>query len=377
MIPAITPKTFKTRQVRLSEAMRKADLPLLALNPGPSLVYLTGLQFHLMERPTIALLAPDMPVILVLPELESAKIDSLGYPVQLFPYNDNPASWPAAFEQAARAARMVSLGSCGVEPGRLRFLELSYLEQAAPKARFVSAAAVLATLRIRKDAGEIARMRKAVEIAQTGLQATLPVIRIGMTERQIAAELVVQMLRAGADTELPFTPIVSSGPNSANPHAAPSDRALQRGDLLVIDWGASYQGYFSDLTRTFSVGEPSPELSHIHKLVLEANAAGRLAARPGIPAGAVDAAARAVIENANFGQYFTHRTGHGLGMEAHEEPYMFGGNSLLLEPGMTFTVEPGIYLPGRNGVRIEDNVVITETGSECLSDMTRELRVVI
>jgi Xaa-Pro dipeptidase len=376
MTLAFTPKMFKVRQSRLSGSLRQADLPLLALNPGPSLVYLTGLQFHLMERPTVALLAPEAPITLILPELESAKIKSLGYPVQVFTYNDNPVSWPTAFEQAARATRMATLSRCGVEPGRLRVLELRYLEKVAPGMSFVSAAEVLATLRVRKDAEEIAFMRKAVEIAQTGLQATLPFIRAGMTERQIAAELVVQMLRADADTELPFAPIVSSGPNSANPHAAPSDRALQRGDLLVIDWGASYQGYFSDLTRTFSVGEPSPELAHIHKLVLEANAAGRAAAGPGIPAGAVDAAARAVIDGGDFGQYFTHRTGHGLGMEAHEEPYMFGGNPLLLEPGMTFTVEPGIYLPGRNGVRIEDNVVITETGAECLSDMARELRVV-
>ncbi len=376
MTPLTNPQPFRARQARLSEALRKANLPLLALNPGPSLVYLTGLQFHLMERPTIALLAPEAPITLILPELEIAKIKTLGYAVQSFTYNDNPASWPAAFEQAARATRMATLSRCGVEPLRLRVLELRYLENAAPGVSFVSAGETLATLRMHKDASEIAAMRKAVQIAQDGLRATLPAIRMGMTERQLAAELVVQMLRAGADTEMPFAPIVSAGPNSANPHAAPSDRALQRGDMLVIDWGASYQGYFSDLTRTFSVGEPSPELAHIHKLVQEANAAGRAAARPGIPAGAVDAAARAVIDGADFGQYFTHRTGHGLGMEAHEEPYMFGGNKLLLEPGMTFTVEPGIYLPGRNGVRIEDNVVVTETGAESLSDMARELRVV-
>jgi Xaa-Pro dipeptidase len=152
---------------------------------------------------------------------------------------------------------------------------------------------------------------------------------------------------------------------------------LQPGDLLVVDWGATVDGYISDLTRTFAVGngnELDEEYRKIHQIVLEANAAGRATAQPGVPCANVDRDARTVIEKAGYGQYFTHRTGHGIGMEAHEDPYMRGDNLQLLEPGMAFTVEPGIYLPGRNGVRIEDNIVITETGTECLSDMPRELR---
>jgi Xaa-Pro dipeptidase len=175
---------------------------------------------------------------------------------------------------------------------------------------------------------------------------------------------------------MPFAPIVSGGPNAANPHASPSDRKIRRGDLLVVDWGAAVDGYISDLTRTFAVGDADEECRKIHALVLEANAAGRAAGKPGAPCAAVDKAARAVIEKAGYGQYFTHRTGHGIGMEGHEDPYMRGDNLQLLEPGMAYTVEPGIYLPERNGVRIEDNLVITENGTDCLSDMPRELRVV-
>jgi Xaa-Pro dipeptidase len=144
---------------------------------------------------------------------------------------------------------------------------------------------------------------------------------------------------------------------------------------LVIDWGAAFEGYFSDLTRTFAIGEVSDEMQKIVAIVEAANAAGRKAARPGVPSGEVDRAARDVIEAAGYGQYFIHRTGHGLGLEAHEAPYIRLDNQQLLEPGMTFTVEPGIYLPGRNGTRIEDNLVITESGSESLSDMPRALRV--
>ena len=219
-------------------------------------------------------------------------------------------------------------------------------------------------------------MRKAVGIAQDALEAAIPSFKTGMTEKALAAELVIQLFKHGSDPELPFAPIVSSGPNAANPHASPSDRKLQAGDLLVVDWGAAYEGYISDLTRTFAVGNVDQEYVKIHKIVQEANAAGRAAAKPGVPCADVDKAARDVIERAGYGKFFTHRTGHGIGMEGHEEPYMRGDNMQLLEPGMAFTVEPGIYLPNRNGVRIEDNVVITETGADVLSTMPREIRVV-
>ena len=151
---------------------------------------------------------------------------------------------------------------------------------------------------------------------------------------------------------------------------------MQVGDLLVVDWGAACNGYISDLTRTFAVGQADEEYLKIHKIVKEANAAGRAAGKPGVPCANVDKAARDVIEQVGYGVYFTHRTGHGIGMEGHEEPYMRGDNMQLLEPGMAYTVEPGIYLPDRNGVRIEDNVVVTETGVDVLSDMPREIRVV-
>jgi Xaa-Pro dipeptidase len=217
-------------------------------------------------------------------------------------------------------------------------------------------------------------MRKAVQIAQNALEAALPAVRIGMTEREFAAELTLQLLRHGSDPAMPFSPIVSCGPNSANPHASPSERAFQPGDLLVVDWGATNQGYISDLTRTFQIGQAEPEFEHIANLTIQANQAGREACRPGAPIESVDRAARSVIEAAGYGKYFFHRTGHGIGMEGHEEPYIRSGNRQLLEPGMSFTVEPGIYLPERGGVRVEDNVIITTMGAECLSDLPRELR---
>ncbi|GAB4496077.1 MAG: aminopeptidase P family protein [Anaerolineales bacterium] len=373
MNPTQTPNLFHQRQARLATALQLANLNALALNPGPSLTYLTGLNFHLMERPVVALFQPHQPLILILPNLERAKLEDFPLPVQAYPFGENPVSWDSIFRQAAAALENPAV--IGVEPTRLRFLELHLLQNALPNAEFISAAPMLADLRMSKDAAELAAMRTATEIAEAALLATLPAIRPGISERALASELTLQLLKHGSDPELPFNPIVAAGPNSANPHAAPTDRLLQTGDLLIIDWGASHRGYFSDLTRTFAIGTVTAELAHIAEVVQRANRAAFATAQAGIAAGAVDRAARAVIEQANYGEFFTHRTGHGLGLEAHEPPYLFGENESPLVPGTTFTIEPGIYLPGRGGVRIEDDVVITTAGCESLSNLPRELKV--
>jgi len=365
-----------TRLTELSESLRTSGLSALALNAGPSLVYLTGLHFHLSERPVVAIFTADSEPVIVLPELEVLKVT--GMSVRAFPYPENPAEWDSVFRRAVQSLGLDGK-RIGVEPRAMRLLEFRYIEAAVGatgrRPEFLDASDAISRLRVHKDADEIAAMRKAVAVAQSALEATLPFLKIGMNEKEIAGELVIQLLRHGSQSEMPFAPIVSAGPNSANPHAVPSERKLQPGDLLVVDWGACVDGYISDLTRTFAVGEVDEEWRKIHQIVLEANAAGRAAAKPGAPCANVDKAARDVIEKAGYGAYFTHRTGHGIGMEGHEEPYMRGDNMQPLEPGMAFTVEPGIYLSGRNGVRIEDNVVIMEDGAECLSDMPRELRV--
>jgi len=345
----------------------------LAVNAGPTLTYLTGLHFHLMERPVVLFITPDHDPVLVLPELETAKLDALGFPVNSFGYGENPDGWGKIFGDAA-ASMHLSGTRIAVEPTQMRILEFQFLQGGCPQAEIVNGASLVAELRARKDAVEIGHMRRAAAIAEEALVATLGMIKVGVTELDIAGELFLQLIRHGSETSLPFSPIVAAGPNSANPHAQPSDRRLAVGDLLVIDWGASFNGYASDLTRTFGIGEVGEEERKIHQLVHDANRAGRNAAGPNIACGEVDEAARSCIEAGGYGQYFTHRTGHGLGLECHEEPYIRGDNRQLLRPGMTFTVEPGIYLPGQGGVRIEDDVVITEGGAESLSSLGRGLQ---
>lgn len=365
----------QTRLDKLTASLRARNLDAVILNPGPTLKYLTGLNFHLMERPVVLLVAPNRDPVIVLPELELPKVNLFPYKVQAFAYGENPSEWDDVFRRAAQALGLDGK-RIGVEPRQLRLLEFRHVKAGAPEADYPDASEVLAGLRVKKDKEEVEAMRRAVKIAQDALEATIPLIKMGMAERELASELVMQLLRHGSESEMPFAPIVSAGSNSANPHASPTERKLQPGDLLVVDWGAAYNGYISDLTRTFAVGEVDAEYAKIHKIVQEANAAGREAARPGVPCANVDKAARDVIEKAGYGKYFTHRTGHGIGMEGHEEPYMRGDNMQLLEPGMAFTIEPGIYLTDRNGVRIEDNMVIAERGAESLSNMPREMRVV-
>ncbi len=373
----LSPEVLQKRQQKLAAAIRAAGLDALALNPGPSLHYLTGIEFHLSERPVVCLFRPEGAPVLVLPELESAKSRDLPYELQAITYPENPAQWPTAYEQALQSAGLrASGGKVGVEDRVLRLLEWRLLKQAAPEVDWVTAEDVVASLRMQKDEAEQAAMQKAVDIAQSALTATLPQIKIGMQDTEVAAILMMQLLQHGSGKP-PFEPIVAAGPqDSANPHYFPRGRALQSGDLLVIDWGAGYGGYLSDLTRTFGVGELTAEQIKIHETVQAANAAAHAIAAPGVACGTVDKAARDVIEAAGYGQYFTHRLGHGLGMEGHEEPYMRGDNPQILQTGMTFTIEPGIYIPGLGGVRIEDDVVVTESGLRSFSDMPRGIQIV-
>ena len=363
-----------SRLSRLDQLMASAKLEMVLLIPGPTMTYLTGLHFHLMERPTLLVYRRGEQPLLILPELEAVKLSGTSMPMTVSMFGDDPATWAGVFDQALHQYQQ-NKQTIGVEANRLRFLELDFVRKALPKAEFIAADAVIGGLRLQKDAEEIACMRQAVLIAQKALQATLPSIKIGVTEQQIASELIIQLYRAGSSAELPFAPIVAAGENSANPHATPSSRKIKRGDLVLIDWGASYYDYFSDLTRTFAIGEIDPQLASFYNAVFAANQAGRAAGKPGQPAGAVDDAARAQIKQAGFEKLFNHRTGHGLGMEAHEPPYMFGGNPLVLQPGMTYTVEPGVYLEGLGGVRIEDDMLVTSEGCESLSDFPRDLHI--
>jgi len=257
----------------------------------------------------------------------------------------------------------------------MRVLELRLLEKAAYALTCEPADTLIAPLRMIKDADEIAAMRRAIEITERALDDVLDDVRVGLTERQIANLLTQALLQRGAEG-LAFEPLIQSGPNTALPHATAGERVIRSGEVLLLDFGITLGGYNSDITRTFVMGEASAEIKKIYELVKQANAAGRAAAKPGATGQDVDRAARKVIAEAGYGQYFTHRTGHGLGLEGHEPPYIVEGNAVPLAVGHTFTIEPGIYVPGLGGVRIEDDMIITENGAESLTTYDRELRMI-
>ena len=218
----------------LNASLQTSDLDAVILNPGPTLTYLSGLHFHLMERPVVLFYAKGQDPAIVLPELELQKVASLPYKLQVFSYPENPSEWDAAFRNAVQALGLDGK-RIGVEPRQLRLLEFRHVKNGAPEANYPDGSDVLSGFRLKKDSDEVEGMRRAVKIAQDTLEATIPLIKIGMTERELSSELVVQLLKHGSQPEMPFSPIVSSGPNSANPHASPAERKLQAGDLLVVD----------------------------------------------------------------------------------------------------------------------------------------------
>ena len=330
---------FKKRQEAILSFLSDKGIDGLVLNAGPSLVYFSGLHFHLSERPVVFFLVAGKKPLIVLPALEEPKLEGLDFEIEALTYPDDPARWQEVFTHGCTCVGLQGL-TMGFEPRQFRLLEYRYLKMASETTSFDSCDEAISQCRALKDRNEVSRMQKAVTIAQDSLKSILPQLKAGLTEQEVAAELTIALYRHGSENPLPFSPIVSTGPNGANPHAKPSARRLTEGDLLVIDWGAAWQGYASDLTRTFGIGEIDEQARHIYTLVRQANEAGREAGRPGTPCGDVDRAARSVIDAAGCGSFFNHRTGHGIGLRAHG--YLLSAPVRGPRPGMAVPVLPGL-----------------------------------
>lgn len=367
---------FHERVARLQQELKARGTQCAAFLPGPNLHYLTGLEFHLMERPTVGFFPAEGRPVFAIPGLESAKFEgdtTVDYDVDLFTYSDEDGP-----DEAFRAAMadLPEIAELAVEFLRMRVTELRLVQRHAPNAVLQNADPIMDALRLYKDTAEIEKMQKAIDITEQALRDVVENVKLGDTESEIAGRLRIKLIEYGGGA-LPFEPIVLIGPRAALPHGAPGERPLRAGDVLLIDYGTSYESYISDVTRTFVAGMPlTGKYKAVYEAVEAANKAGREAAGPGVPCQDVDRAARKAIEDAGFGEYFIHRTGHGIGIDAHERPYILEGNEAVLEPGMTFTVEPGIYIPGEIGVRIEDDMLITENGARSLTKYERGQTVV-
>ena len=326
----------------------------LYATPSSNLLYLTGIDFWRSERLTALLLFKDRDPVVLCPAFEEARLRGMAAVANVLTWEEteNP------FQKAAGLFPGAS-GTLAVEPSTA-YEDVERLLSARPGWKPISAGAAIAAQRMVKTAEELDVIRRAITVAIPRFARTFASLKPGAVEAELSAAF-------GGDN------VVQFGESSALPHGASTKRQLARDEAVLIDAWDRPEGYFYDITRSTFFGKPSDEYRKIWSVVLDAQSAAIEKAAPGVPCFEVDAAARRVIEKAGYGQYFTHRLGHGLGIDVHEPPYMVGDNKTVLEPGMTFTSEPGIYLPGRFGVRIEDDIVVTKTGAESLSPRVSRL----
>ncbi|MQA13544.1 MAG: M24 family metallopeptidase [Pseudonocardiaceae bacterium] len=363
-------ETLTDRLARTRDAVRAAGVDAMLLTPSPDLRYLLGVAATSHERLTCLVLPADGDPALVVPRLERPGLD--GTPVaelglQVADWTDADDPYRLVADLLPGRLGRVALGDAMPASHVLR------LRDALPDGEQVLASPVLRELRMRKDTAEIEALAEAAATIDRVHARMGEWLAPGRTEAAAGAGITAGIVEEG-HTEAAFV-IVGSGPHGASPHHDVSDRVLARGDVVVVDIGGpTAAGYHSDCTRTYTIGEPgADDVAATYAVLQAAQDAAVAAVRPGATAAQVDAAAREPITEAGFGDHFIHRTGHGIGLEVHEEPYMMGGNDLVLEPGMAFSVEPGIYLPGRWGARIEDIVVVTADGVRRLNNRPRAL----
>ncbi|MDQ3466209.1 MAG: Xaa-Pro peptidase family protein [Actinomycetota bacterium] len=356
------------------EAARRAGVDALLMTPGADLRYLTGYNAHATERLTCLVLPAEGDPLLVVPVLERAMVDAspagaLDLDVVGWPETDDPYAVVAAHLRSAlgRLPDRVAVGN------RMWAEQALRLRGALPGAELTLAGSVLRELRMVKSPAEIEALRRAGQAIDRVHARMGEWLRVGRSEREVGRDIAAAILTEG-HVSADFT-IVGSGPNGASPHHELSDRVVQAGDVVVVDiGGTTAEGYCSDNTRTYVCGgRPPAEVADYYAVLLAAQRASTAAVRPGVTPHEVDAAARDVITAGGYGEFFIHRTGHGIGLEGHEEPYIVAGNTEPLQAGMAFSIEPGIYLPGRHGARIEDIVVCAATGADPLNVVGRDL----
>jgi Xaa-Pro dipeptidase len=360
----------------LHDIMGRTGLDAIAIVPGSNFLRLFGKDFHQMERPLVVVAPARGTAVAIVPNLELLSFRSIGFEGAVFDWRDEDG-YGAAFLAAGEALPHLRAGSrVGVEGQRMRVFDYLALRQALPGAELVDAHAEVSTIRLRKTPEEIESLRHAIRLSEAALEATLAQVRVGMTEVEVEGILLRELFAQGVEG-LSFDPIVAAGDNAAKPHAkARRDYRIKAGDALLFDFGGRYGNFNADITRTVFVGHVSDHDRAFYDTVLAANARGRSLARPGLTASDLDDGVRQVLEQSQFSRFIRHKTGHGLGLDVHEAPQIMHGNRQGLEPGMVLTIEPGLYREGEAGVRIEDNVLITAAGAECLSSFPRELRIV-
>jgi Xaa-Pro aminopeptidase len=362
---------YQDRLDRARARMRELGVDVLLLSTGADLPYLTGYEAMPLERLTMLVVPVDADAVLVVPTLEAPRVVEQPDAFELFTWDETDDPIEIVAGLVVGLAPDTKSAAIGDHTWARFVLDL---QRALPDVEFRRATDVTGPLRVVKDAAEIAALRAAATVVDDVAKAMRDRPFAGRTELEVHRELVERMLEGGH--ERANFAIVAAGANAASPHHDPSDRMIVDGDVVLCDFGGTMRGYCSDITRMFVVGEVDAEVREAYDVLFAAQEAGVQAATIGTPCEAVDAAARAVITDAGYGDFFVHRTGHGIGTEAHEDPYVVSGNATPLVAGHAFSVEPGIYVPGRFGLRLEDIVVATDAGPERLNHAARDLAIV-
>jgi Xaa-Pro aminopeptidase len=355
---------------RVAGILKEKTLDYLVVGPSPDMEYLTRLTPIADERFKALFVAGDGGHFAVAPRLCKEEFEEELFPeISVYVWDDSDGPSGAvgrAFSENEVSGRKLALND-GV-----RAIEVLYMADEFG-VKLVDGGAVVSSIRRVKGPEEVACQKAVGALADEVLYALEKYIRPGLSERDIQIRLRDEFEKRGGEK---VTWVIASGPNGALPHYTKSDRVVLERDIIIVDFGARFRGYRSDTTRTFVVGEPAEEQRKVYEIVLAAHLAAEASVRPGVRACDVDRTARGVIEDAGYGEYFTHRTGHGIGIVVHEQPNIMASDKTVLQPGMTFSIEPGIYLPGKFGVRIENCVVVTENGAEPFTRYPRELRVI-
>lgn len=365
----ITAQHFADRLARGAAQAREAGLDALLVAPGPDLAYFADYLPPATERLTMLVIPSEGEPTMIVPVLErdSAAATRSAVAIRLITWADGEDEHAPLVDQLWSGGRYAVSDSAWA-------LHLLALQHELPDVRFAAFSAALPMLRAVKGPDEIDRLAAAGAAADATFEDILTVAFAGRRENEVAADLD-RLLRAHGHSQVDFT-IVGAGPNGANPHHEAGDRVIQQGDMVVLDFGGLMDGYGSDTTRTVHVGAPTDEEQEVFEVVKRAQQAAFEAVAVGVPLQEIDRTARAVIRDAGYGEYFVHRVGHGIGTTTHEPPYLVEGEEQPIVAGMCFSIEPGIYLPGRFGVRIEDIVVADDDGARRLNNTSRELHIV-
>lgn len=360
---------YSARIDLLKKRLNDEKLDGVILFPSPNQYYLTGFKTFPGERLLLTIITKSGEAFFISPKLYEGQVKSQSSIEEIYAWNDEENPYLLLSEIMKKKG--LDKGTFAVDDTMWSAQLLSIID-VLPHVRFVTMGSIISSMRLKKSEDEIKNMQIAGKIADDVFMAVKEYVKPGMTETEIAAFMEYEMRKKGADGPS-FETIVGSGANSALPHYSPGDKKIANGEFIVLDFGAIYKGYCSDTTRTLCVGEPTEKMLEVHNIVREAQKIGVEAVKPGIKAKEVDIAVRKYIESKGYGKYFTHRTGHGIGLEVHEQPFISGIGEMILEPGMAFSIEPGIYIEGEFGVRIEDIVVVTNEGSIRMNNSPREL----